>query len=241
MKPQRKRVDRAGRRGAPEEGSVLRVVLADDHAVVRAGVRLILESAPGIRVVAEAGDGQQAIQAVAASKPDVAVLDVRMPGLSGIEVTRWIREHLPSTAVLMLSAYDDQPYVLAALQAGANGYVLKNGEADEIVRAVRSVRAGKSAVDSEVAARVLRSVLDAQQGAPPPQKLTEREREVMTMVAQGRTNKAIGAVLRISARTVQGHLASIFDKLQVESRTEAVMRAISLGLIPEALDREPPG
>jgi NarL family two-component system response regulator LiaR len=117
-------------------------VLADDHSVVRAGIRQILETAPDIRVVAEAEDGRQAIEAIGATRPDVAVLDVKMPRATGIEATRWIREHSPSTAVLVLTAFDDDPYVLALLQAGAAGYVLKSADAEQIVRAVRSVHAG---------------------------------------------------------------------------------------------------
>jgi DNA-binding NarL/FixJ family response regulator len=118
---------------------LISVVLADDHTVVRAGIRQILETDKDIRIVAEAENGEQAIDVIGATTPDVAVLDVRMPKASGIDVTRWIRENAPSTAVLVLSAYDDDPYVLAVLQAGANGYVLKSADAEEIIRAVRSV------------------------------------------------------------------------------------------------------
>jgi DNA-binding NarL/FixJ family response regulator len=220
--------------------AAIRVVLADDHSVVRAGIRQILETAPDIRVVAEAEDGRQAIEAIGATRPDVAVLDVKMPRATGIEATRWIREHSPSTAVLVLTAFDDDPYVLALLQAGAAGYVLKSADAEQIVRAVRSVHAGRSAVDPEIAGKMLRG-LSAGMGAGRPERLTARELEVLVLVARGRTNKAIGSQLAISARTVQGHLAKIFDKLQAESRTEAVMRAVSLGWLPGTLGREPQG
>jgi len=220
--------------------SVIRVVLADDHTVVRAGTRRILETAPDIKVVAEAGNGRQAIEAISATRPDVAILDVKMPDPGGIEVTKWIRENLPSTAALILSAYDDDPYVLAVLQAGANGYVLKSADAEDIIRAVRSVHAGKSAVDPEIARKVLRS-LSGGQSAEQPERLTARELAVLLQVAKGQTNKAIGSALGISARTVQGHLAKIFDKLEAESRTEAVMRAVSLGWLPSSLGREPEG
>lgn len=216
------------------------MVLADDHTVVRAGTRRILETAPDIRVVAEAGNGRQAIEAISATRPDVAILDVKMPDPGGIEVTKWIRENLPSTAALILSAYDDDPYVLAVLQAGANGYVLKSADAEDIIRAVRSVHAGKSAVDPEIARKVLRSLSGAQ-AAEQPERLTARELAVLLQVAKGQTNKAIGSALGISARTVQGHLAKIFDKLEAESRTEAVMRAVSLGWLPSSLGREPEG
>jgi DNA-binding NarL/FixJ family response regulator len=226
------------RRAAAGKPSTIRVVLADDHGVVRAGIRQILETVPDIQIVAEAEDGRQAIEAVEATRPDVAVLDVKMPKANGIEATRWIRENAPSTAVLVLTAFDDDPYVLAGLRAGAAGYVLKSADVEQIVRAVRSVHAGRSAVDPQIAGRMLRS-LSAGQGAIRPERLTARELEVLALVARGRTNKAIGSELTISARTVQGHLAKIFDKLQAESRTEAVMRAVGLGWLPGALAREP--
>jgi DNA-binding NarL/FixJ family response regulator len=216
---------------------LIRIVLADDHAVVREGVRRILETAPDIRVVAETSDGGQAIEAIRETRPDVAVLDIRMPKASGIDVTRWVRQNAPSTAVLVLSAYDDDPYVLAVLEAGANGYVLKNADAEDIIRAVRTVHEGKSALDPEIAKKVLRRVANSQQ-EPALEPLTGREQQVLELVAKGRTNKAIGSALGISPRTIQGHLAKIFDKLQVESRTEAVMRAFSAGLLPDALQKE---
>jgi DNA-binding NarL/FixJ family response regulator len=204
---------------------------------VRQGIRRILETVRDIHVVAEAGDGSQAIEAIAEAKPDVAVLDIRMPKASGIDVTRWVRENAPSTAVLVLSAYDDDPYVLAVLEAGANGYVLKNADAEDIIRAVRAVHEGKSALDPEIAKRILRRVSSpGETGTPEP--LTARERQVLALVAKGQTNKAIGSALGISSRTIQGHLAKIFAKLQVESRTEAVMRGVSLGLLPDALGKE---
>ena len=237
MKSRRSHNSPGKRQSKAGHKSWIRVVLADDHTVVRAGIRQILETGTDIRIVAEAENGEQAIEVIAATTPDVAVLDVRMPKASGIDVTRWIRENAPSTAVLVLSAYDDDPYVLAVLQAGANGYVLKSADAEDIVRAVRSVHAGKSAVDPEIARKVLGRVSSAETAAR-PEELTAREREVLALVAKGHTNKAIGSALRISARTVQGHLAKIFDKLQAESRTEAVMRAVSLGWLPSDLGRE---
>ena len=245
----KKRVKAGGRRASPARQplrkarsqarpAIIRVVLADDHSVVRAGIRQILETAPDIRVVAEAEDGRKAIEAIGAARPDVAVLDVKMPKATGIEATRWIRENAPATAVLVLTAFDDDPYVLAVLQAGANGYVLKSADAEEIVRAVRAVHAGHSAVDPEIAGKMLRS-LSGGQGAARPERLTARELEVLALAAKGRTNKAIGSELSISARTVQGHLARIFDKLGAESRTEAVMRAVGLGWLAGDLGGEP--
>jgi DNA-binding NarL/FixJ family response regulator len=208
----------------------IRVVLADDHAVVRAGIRQFLEHADDIQVVAEADDGQMARQSIEAYRPDVAVLDIQMPKASGIEVTRWIRANALDTAVLILTAYDDDPYVMAVLQAGANGYVLKTAAPAEIVQAVRDVNEGKSALDPAIAGKLISHVVD-QDAHSDYEALTERELEVLALVGKGYTNKAIGVQLGISDRTVQGHLARIYGKLQVGSRTEAVTRGISLGLI----------
>lgn len=225
------------------ETMIIRVLLADDHSVVRAGVRQFLEHAADIRVVAEAGDGEQARQLIAEHQPDVAVLDIQMPKASGIDVARWVRQNLRQTGVLILSAYDDDPFVLAALQAGANGYVLKTAAPAEIIRAVREVHAGRSALDPTVMKKVMARLSGtAAEGAQAPvETLSERELEVLRLAGRGHTNKAIGLQLNISDRTVQGHLARIFDKLQATSRTEAVMRAVSLGWLPPDLGemREP--
>jgi DNA-binding NarL/FixJ family response regulator len=208
----------------------IRVLLADDHAVVRAGIRLFLEHAGDIEVVAEADDGEMAKSMLQLHRPDVAILDIQMPGASGIEITRWIRSNLKNVAVLILTAYDDDPYVLAVLQAGANGFVLKTASPGEIIQAVRDVHAGKSAVNALIAQKLVAHIAHSE--AQPVESLTEREMEVLIMTAKGYTNKAIGVQLGISDRTVQGHLAHIFDKLNATSRTEAVMRAVSLGWIP---------
>lgn len=212
----------------------IRVVLADDHAVVRAGIRQFMERAGDIEVVGEAQDGEAAQALVGQLQPDVAVLDIQMPRQSGIEVTRWIRAHHPGVGVLILTAYDDDPYVLAVLRAGANGYVLKTATPAEIVQAVRDVRDGKSVLDPAVTHKVIAHAA-GQAAAQAVEPLTERELEVLTLTGRGYTNKAIGAQLNISARTVQGHLVRIFEKLQAASRTEAVMRAVSLGWLPPTL------
>jgi DNA-binding NarL/FixJ family response regulator len=210
----------------------IKVLLADDHAVVRAGIRQFLEHAGDIQIIAEADDGEAAKELIQEHRPDVAVLDIQMPNASGIEVTRWVRSHMREVGVLVLTAFDDDPYVMAVLQAGANGYVLKTASPLEIIQAVRDVYAGKSAVNSVIAQKLI-SQFTRQTTEPVIESLTEREAEVLTMAAKGYTNKAIGAQLGISDRTVQGHLAHIFDKMNATSRTEAVMRAVSLGWIPQ--------
>ncbi|RPJ32780.1 MAG: DNA-binding response regulator [Planctomycetaceae bacterium] len=208
----------------------IRVILADDHAVVRQGIRNFLEQPGDIVVVAEAANGHEAVDLIRTHQPSVAVLDIQMPGRTGLEVTRDVRAERWPIGVLILTAYDDDPFVMAALRAGANGYVLKTAEPEEIVGAVRAVHEGQSALDPAILSKVISRV----SGGPPPgtvEPLSARELEVLRLTAKGFTNKAIGAQLAISDRTVQGHLANIFSKLEVASRTEAVTRAIQLGLL----------
>ena len=211
----------------------IRVILADDHALVRQGIRQFLEEANDISVVAEAANGEEAVRLVEQHRPDVAVLDVQMPVLNGIEATRQIRARFPGIRILILTAYDEDPYVFALLQAGANGYILKSADADDLLKAVRKVYRGESVLSPEVTAKVVRQI---QQGSPAlaaeqVEPLTAREIDVLRLTAQGRTNRAIGRELGISDRTVQGHLANIYGKLNVASRTEAVTEALKRGWI----------
>ena len=216
----------------PKAKAKIRVLLADDHHMVRAGIRELLEGAGDLQVVAEAGDGEEAQALIQKHKPDVAVLDIQMPKASGIDVTRWVRASQPAVGVLILTAYDDDPYVMAVLQAGANGYVLKTARADELVQAVRDVHEGKSALDPAITRKLMQNLFKPAD-VNSVEALTDREHDVLRLAAKGYTNKAIGVQLGISDRTVQGHLAHIFAKLQAASRTEAVMRAVSLGWIPQ--------
>ncbi len=206
----------------------IRVLLADDHAVVRKGVREFLEDEPDIEVVGEAGDGQQAVELAVALQPDVVVMDVAMPELSGVEATKRIRSLAPSVRVLALTAYDDEPYIFGLLDAGVTGYMLKTAESREIVRAVWATAAGRAALDPTVASRV---VARAMQPQTTVEALTERELEILRLAARGLTNKQIGADLNISDRTVQNHLANTYAKLEVASRTEAVTVALQRGVI----------
>ena len=210
----------------------IRVLLADDHHIVRAGIRQIIESARDMQVIAEAGDGDEARSLIQKHKPDVAVLDIQMPQASGIEVTRWVRSYLPEVGILILTAYDDDPYVMAVLQAGANGYVLKTAKTDELIQAVRDVNEGRSALDPNITRKLMSNLFKPAETTP-INSLTDRELDVLQLAAKGFTNKAIGVQLGISDRTVQGHLAHIFAKLQASSRTEAVMRAVSLGWVSQ--------
>lgn len=211
----------------------IRVVLADDHAVVRKGIREFLEEEGDISVVAEAANGAQAVALVAEHHPDVAVLDIQMPGVTGIEATRRIKAEHPGVRVLILTAYDDDPYIFALIQAGASGYILKTADSSDLVHAVRAVHRGDSALDPTVTQKVVQQLATGHPlGAPSAvETLTDREVEVLRLAAKGLTNKAIGQALGISDRTVQGHLANIYGKLNVSSRTEAVTEALKQGWI----------
>ena len=215
----------------------IRLVLADDHVVVRAGIRQFLDMEEDFEVVAEADDGEQAKILIDQFKPDVAVLDIQMPKASGIEVTRHIRSNRWPVGVLVLTAYEDDPYVTAVLKAGANGYVLKTARPLEIIQAVRDVYQGKSVLDRAIVSKVM-AYLSVPAGPAITINLSDREMEVLTLAAKGFTNRAIATQLAISDRTVQGHIARIFEKMQASSRTEAVMKAVSMGLIPPDIAHE---
>ena len=213
-----------------EKKPTIRVLLADDHAIVRAGIRQFLEQAGDIQVIGEASDGEMAVEMIERMAPDVAVLDIQMPKATGIEVSRRIRANRWPIGVLILTSYDDAPYISAVLKTGANGYVLKTASPDEIIHAVRDVYRGKSVLDAEILPKVMAQIANPNP-APVYEPLTDREIEILSLVAEGLTNKVVGIKLKISDRTVQGHIARIFEKLQAASRTEAVMRGVSLGLI----------
>jgi NarL family two-component system response regulator LiaR len=212
----------------------IRILIADDHAFVREGTRRILEQEPDLEVVAEAGDGEEAVKLACDLKPDVALVDVAMPRIDGIEATRRIKTQCPAVAVLVLSAYDDDQFIFGLLEAGAAGYLLKSVRGQEIVDAIRAVHAGESVLHPSVARKVLNRFAGVS-GKPRERKsldlLTEREMEVLKMVTKGLSNKDIAEGLCLSVRTVQGHLANIFNKLRVSSRTEAVVHALKEGWV----------
>lgn len=211
-----------------EDSTLIRVILADDHRVVRTGIRYFLEQAQDVQVIAEADDGEQVLALLDALHPDVIVLDIEMPKLSGIEVARCIRARRNPVGILVLTAYDDDAYITAVLRAGANGFVLKTAGPLELIAAVRDVYQGKSVIDSVVLPKLM-SLVSEEPSVSVGGAITHREMDILTLAGRGLTNKAIGVQLNISDRTVQGHLARIFEKLQVNNRTEAVMRAVSFG------------
>jgi len=209
-------------------------LIADDHAFVREGTRRILEQETDLEVVAEAGDGDEAVKLACDLKPDVVLVDVAMPVLDGVEATRRIKAQCPAVAVLVLSAYDDDQFIFGLLEAGAAGYMLKNVRGQEIVEAIRAVHAGESVLHPSVARKVLNRFAGVS-GKPRERRsldlLTEREMEVLKLVTKGLSNKDIAEGLCLSVRTVQGHLANIFNKLRVSSRTEAVVHALREGWV----------
>ena len=211
----------------------IRVILADDHALVRQGVRQFLELAADIEVVGEAADGAEALRLVETCQPDVAILDVQMPAGGGIEATRQIKERFPQVRVLVLTAYEEDPYVFALLRAGANGYIVKTADVDDLLAAVRAVARGESALSPSITEKVLRQIHAGKPAGAGEQvePLTQREIEILRLAAQGLTNRGIGRRLQISDRTVQGHLAHIYSKLHANSRTEAVTEALKRGWI----------
>ena len=206
----------------------IRVVIADDHNVVRKGIRELLADEADIEVVGEARNGYEAVDLALAHHPDVVVRDIAMPELSGVEATRQIRASAQDIRVLVLTAYTDDPYIYGLLDAGAAGYILKTAEGREIVRAVRATAAGQAVIDPAIAPRLIARLT---QPSHTGDTLTARERDVLQLAARGRTNKQIGAELAISDRTVQNHLANIYAKLGVTSRTEAVTAALQRELI----------
>jgi len=213
----------------------IRILLADDHALLRQGTAELLRREADLKVIGEAGNGEQAIELSKTLRPDIIIMDVRMPVLSGVEATRRIRESQPAVQVLVLTAHDDDQYVFSLLQAGASGYLLKTAPIGELIRAIRQVGQGESPLDPAIARKVVVKFSHGGQASPaldepiPRHELTARELEVLQLLAQGLNNRAIADTLYVSDRTVQAHLTSIFAKMGVTSRLEAVLTGIRQG------------
>lgn len=216
-----------------ETAEAVRIVVADDHPVVRGGLVALLRTLPGIDVIGEVADGEAAVRESVLTRPDLVLMDVRMPGLDGVEATRRIRAAAPSTRVLILTMYDDDATVMTAMQAGAQGYLLKEAEQEDIVRAIHAVMAGEAIFGPGIAERVLGYFADppgATRTAYPFPELTEREREILGLLARGRRTGEIAGELHLSPKTVANNLTGIFAKLQVAGRAEAIIRAHEHGL-----------
>jgi DNA-binding NarL/FixJ family response regulator len=215
----------------PPTGQVIRVLIADDHPVVRDGLRVLIESLPGLALVGEADTGTKAVQLAVTLNPDVVIMDLEMPQLDGIAATRQILRALPGTAVLVLTMFEDDDKVHSALRAGARGYLLKGALQDEIIRAISAVAGGGAVFGAEVAARVIGQLADPPPAAAPPfPRLTAREREVLDLLAAGLPTRSIAARLTLSEKTVANHLSSILTKLGLATRAEAIVLARDAGL-----------
>jgi NarL family two-component system response regulator LiaR len=212
--------------------SALKVLIAEDHPITRQGIRKLLDDESKFTVIGEAGDGEEAVQMVDELKPDVVIMDVAMPKLNGIEATRQIKLTCPATAVLILSAYDDDEYVFGLLEAGAAGYLLKTASGDELTQAIRAVYKGEPVLDPLITRKVInrfRFPDKMPRAARPSEHLSDREIGIIKLAARGMTNKEIADELHLSRRTVEGNLRSIFNKLGVGSRTEAVLYGLRKG------------
>jgi DNA-binding NarL/FixJ family response regulator len=203
---------------------VIKVVLADDHPLTREGFKSYLENRENIKLVGEASDGESALKLIRDQLPDVALIDIRMPGIDGVTLVRQIRQEELKVACLMLTSYDAQQYVLASLRAGAKGYILKTASPEELLRAIEIVASQGVYLDKEVAAAV-------EEPGVTPESLSSREREVLLLAGRGESSKEVASKLYISERTVQTHLASIYDKLGARNKTEALLLALKYGVV----------
>jgi DNA-binding NarL/FixJ family response regulator len=207
----------------------MRVMIADDHGIVRSGLRLLLEREPDIDVVGEASDGVEARGMAISERPDLAILDVKMPKLTGLQATREIREQAPEVAVLILSMHDDERYLFEALKAGASGYVLKRQADQDLIEAIRAVERGEPFLTPDAQRALIRDVLD--RDVDRSHELTPREEEVVKLVAEAHTNKEIAELLHLAEKTVENHRANAMRKLGMRDRVELVRYAIRRGLI----------
>lgn len=209
------------------------VVIADDHPMMRDGLRALINSLPDMEVVGEAADGAAARRETQLTHPDIVIMDLRMPGINGVDATRAILHSIPTTRVLVLTMFEDDDSVFAAMRAGASGYLVKGAQQDEITRAIRSVAGGQAIFGPSVARRIMEFFAGATHTkgmSEPFPDLTSREREVLDQIASGRNNSSIADHLNISPKTVSNHISAIFNKLQVADRAEAIVRARQAGL-----------
>jgi DNA-binding NarL/FixJ family response regulator len=212
--------------------STIRIVIADDHGVVREGLRAVLGSEPDMEVVGEAATGKEVLERATEARPDVILMDIQMPDLNGIEATRRILEASPDVGVVVLTMFEDDDSVFSAMRAGARGYVLKGAPPSEILKVLRAVAGGEAHFGPEIARRLM-SFFSVPEAASPEEsfpELTSREREILDLIARGHTNTKIAARLFVSPKTVGNHISHIFTKMQVADRAHAIIRAREAGL-----------
>ena len=209
---------------------MIRVLIADDHGIVRSGLRMLIERQNDMQVVAEADDGVAALESTQAARPDVAVLDVSMPRMTGLQAAREIRSHVPDTRVLLLSMHDDERYFLEGLEAGAAGYVLKRAADTDLIGAVRTVACGRTFLSDEAQRTLMDEWLEGGRSEP-DDPLTPRELEVVKLIAEAYTNRQIAETLKLSEKTIESHRANVFAKLGMRDRVEIVRYAIRRGLV----------
>ena len=213
---------------------MIRILLADDHNIMRRGLRLLLEKHPGFEVVAEASDGRQAVERAEATKPDIVVLDIAMPNMSGIEAAQRIRALLPQAAIIILSMHSDEGYVLRALKAGAKGYLLKDSAENDLIEAIKAVSQGKAFFSPEISKILAEDYVREvkKRGAEDSYELlTSREREILHLLAEGKSNKDIATSLNLSLYTVETHRRNLQDKLNLHSVAELILYAVRKGII----------
>ncbi len=218
----------------------IRVLLVDDHAILRAGLRALLETYDDIEVVGEAGSGEEALQLARTLQPDVVVLDVMMPGMNGLTTLRYLLAENPDLRVLMLTQYGNKEFVLPLLEAGAAGYVLKQAADTDFVKAIRAVHAGNAYLYPPIAKLVLDALMAGETAAPPHQRLTPREREILILIAQGHTNQEIARMLYISPKTVEVHRTRLMRKLNLRNVAQVVHYAVRHHLIDPWVDPSTP-
>lgn len=208
----------------------IRVLICDDHAVVREGLRALISTEPGMEIAGEAADGEQAVAAVRTLRPDVTLLDMVMPRMDGLEAIRVIKQEVPDARILVLTSFAEDDMVFPAIKAGALGYLLKDSSPDELIRAIRDVNRGEASLHPSIARRLILELSQPTALPPTPEPLTERELEVLRLVAKGYSNEEIASTLIVSERTARGHVSSILSKLHLANRTQAALYALREGI-----------
>lgn len=214
--------------------SKIKVLLVDDHTLLRQGLRKLLELEPSLEVVGEGGNGKEALEKAKDLQPDVILLDINMPGMNGVEATSLLKQTQPELKIIILTIHKDDEYIFEAIKAGASGYILKDVETKELIKAIQTAAAGESIIDPALASRLFQEFSRLSHKGPREaliQTLTEREKEILSLLVQGFSNRDLAQALFISEKTVKNHISNIFRKMEVSDRTQAVVKALKMGLV----------